>query len=49
MRKFTAVESSEVVSSEGQQAIAAELSKIGKTSAANLSDDERRQVDLDKR
>jgi hypothetical protein len=49
MRKFTNAEKVEVVSPEGHQAIEDELKKIGKTSAANLTDEEREQVDLDKR
>lgn len=48
-QKFQSVEKSEVVSPEGQKAIEAELSKVGKTSAVSLTDAERAQVDLDKR
>jgi len=49
MRKFTNAEKVEVISPEGQKAIKQELEKIGKTSASQLTDAERLQVDLDKR
>jgi hypothetical protein len=48
-QKFQSVEKSQVVSPEGRKAIEQELAKVGKTSAANLTDAEREQVNLDKR
>jgi len=45
--KTQSVEKVEVVSPQGHDKIAAELSKLGKTSAADLTEAERRQADLD--
>ncbi len=43
-RKTQSVEKVEVVSPEGHKAIQGELNKIGKTSAANLTEAERAEV-----
>jgi hypothetical protein len=44
MRKYQSVEKTEVVSPEGHDKIAADLKKVGKTSAAELTDAERATV-----
>jgi hypothetical protein len=43
-RKYQKVEKTDVVSPEGHDRIADALEKIGKTSAADLNEDERKQV-----
>jgi hypothetical protein len=43
-KKYQKVERSEVVSPEGHDTIERELVRLGKTSAVDLSEDERRQV-----
>jgi hypothetical protein len=43
-RKYQKVERTDVVSPEGHDAIANSLHRIGKTSAASLNEDERKQV-----
>lgn len=42
--KFMSVEASEVVTPEGHEAISDELNKLGKTSARDLSPEERESV-----
>ncbi len=49
MRKYQSVEKTEVVSSQGHKDLEEEVKRVGKTSAAQLTDSERKQVDLDKR
>jgi hypothetical protein len=43
-RKYQKVEKSDLVSPEGHDAIERELVRLGKTSATQLSDEERQQV-----
>jgi hypothetical protein len=43
-RKYQKVEKSDVVSQKGHDTIERELSKLGRTSAVDLSEEERRQV-----
>lgn len=47
-RKTQSVEKVEVVSPKGHDEIKSELNKLGKTSATQLTDEERKLIDLDK-
>lgn len=44
MRKYAITEQSKVLSPEEHEAMEAELKKLGKTSAVNLTSDEREKV-----
>jgi hypothetical protein len=48
MRKYTTVESVKVLPQQEQERISAELHKLGKTSARDLTEEERKQA-LDSR
>lgn len=49
MRKFQSVEKTVVLSPEEQAQISANLHTIGKTSAQNLSEEERKALDAQRR